>query len=310
MNRWQRHVLSNRLQSLALVALLLGIAATAGGLLLGETGLVAALVASVLALAVEPGAATRLTLALYRARPLAPGEAPPLERVAARLAAQVGLKRRPQLHWVPTPIINAFAVGSANDPHIVLTDGLLRELTLREITGVLAHEIAHIAQGDLRVMGLADYVSRLTNLFALLAQIVILMSLPAWIIGDVEVPWSGLLLLLVSPHIALLAQLSLSRVREYDADLTAAALTGDPEGLASALAKIERANRSWRAWLFPGWGNPEPSWLRTHPATEDRILRLLSLSTKKGSGEAFEPWTWTQRGTSYRPRWRLGGIWR
>ncbi len=308
MSRWRQHALTNRLQSLALVALLVAIAAGAGWLLLGETGLWTALAASLFALAVEPAAAGRLTLALYRARPLAPGEAPALERLVARLAERAGLERSPRLHWVPSPVVNAFAVGSRSDPHIALTDGLLRGLTLREIAGVLAHEIAHIAQGDLRVMGLADYVSRLTSLFAFLAQVFVLVSFPAWVAGAVDVQWPGLVLLLVSPHIALLAQLGLSRVREYDADLAAVALTGDPEGLASALAKIERASRSWRAWLWPGWGNPEPSWLRTHPATEDRIARLRSLGT---SGDALpsEPWTWPQ-GAVRPPRWRLGGIWR
>jgi heat shock protein HtpX len=78
----------------------------------------------------------------------------------------------------------------------------------------------------------------------------------------VAVNWPGLLLLAASPQLALLAQLGLSRVREFDADRLAAELTGDPQGLASALAKIERVSRSWRAWLWPGWGNPEPSWLR------------------------------------------------
>ena len=116
-------------------------------------------------------------------------------------------------------------------------------------------------------MGLADSVSRLTSLLAMVGQIAIVFSLPALLAGAVAVNWPGLLLLAASPQLALLAQLGLSRVREFDADRLAAELTGDPQGLASALAKIERVSRSWRAWLRPGWGNPEPSWLRTHPAT-------------------------------------------
>ena len=127
----------------------------------------------------------------------------------------------------------------------------------RELTGVLGHEIAHIANEDLRVMGLADSISRLTHLLALLGQLAIVLSLPALLLGVAEVNWPALLLLAVAPQLALLAQLGLSRVREFDADRLAAELTGDPHGLASALAKIERVSRSWRAWLLPGWGNPD-----------------------------------------------------
>ena len=194
---------------------------------------------------------------------------------------------------------------------IGLTDGLLRSLTPRELTGVLGHEIAHIANEDLRVMGLADSISRLTHLLALLGQLAIVLSLPTLLLGVTEVNWPALLLLAVAPQLALLAQLGLSRVREFDADRLAAELTGDPHGLASALAKIERVSRSWRAWLLPGWGNPEPSWLRTHPATAERIERLLELAPPPAMppfpSARFDP----EVTVSPRPpRWRTGGLWR
>ncbi|MBN0756636.1 M48 family metalloprotease, partial [Pseudomonas aeruginosa] len=96
---------------------------------------------------------------------------------------------------------------------IALTDGLLRSLSPRELAGVLAHEVAHIANEDLRVMGLADSVSRLTSLLAMVGQIAIVFSLPALLAGAVAVNWPGLLLLAASPQLALLAQLGLSRVR-------------------------------------------------------------------------------------------------
>ena len=85
----------------------------------------------------------------------------------------------------------------------------------RELTGVLGHEIAHIANEDLRVMGLADSISRLTHLLALLGQIMLLFSLPALLWGTVAIQWPALLLLAVSPQLALLG---LSRVHEFDAD--------------------------------------------------------------------------------------------
>lgn len=306
-----RHRWLNRLQTALLVLTLPGIAAVAGSLLLGDGGLWLALAAAGFTLLLEPAAASGLTLRLYGARPLYPDEAPDLWAVLRELAARAGLPAVPVPHYVPSGVVNAFATGSKHHAAIALTDGLLRSLTPRELTGVLGHEIAHIANEDLRVMGLADSISRLTHLLALLGQLAIVLSLPALLLGVTEVNWPALLLLAVAPQLALLAQLGLSRVREFDADRLAAELTGDPHGLASALAKIERVSRSWRAWLLPGWGNPEPSWLRTHPATAERIERLLELAPPPAMppfpSARFVP----EVTVSPRPpRWRTGGLWR
>ena len=306
-----RHRWLNRLQTALLVLTLPGIAAVAGSLLLGDGGLWLALAAAGFTLLLEPATASGLTLRLYGARPLYPDEAPDLWAVLRELAARAGLPAVPVPHYVPSGVVNAFATGSKHHAAIALTDGLLRSLTPRELTGVLGHEIAHIANEDLRVMGLADSISRLTHLLALLGQLAIVLSLPALLLGVAEVNWPALLLLAVAPQLALLAQLGLSRVREFDADRLAAELTGDPHGLASALAKIERVSRSWRAWLLPGWGNPEPSWLRTHPATAERIERLLELAPPPAMppfpSARFVP----EVTVSPRPpRWRTGGLWR
>jgi len=136
--------------------------------------------------------------------------------------------------------------------------------------------------------------------------------LPWLLSGQLSINWWGLLLLVISPQLTLLAQLGLSRVRELNADHTAAELTGDPRGLASALARLEQINRSWLTWLLPGWGNPEPSWLRTHPPTGERICRLLELETSLHSplpntGSQFSP---TSAPIRRPPRWYPGGFWR
>src|SRR5690606_39075279 len=140
----------------------------------------------------------------------------------------------------PVSIVNDIDTGARRHASNALNDGLLRRLSMLELQAVLAHEVAHIAQEDLRVMGLADSISRLTNLLALLGQVALLISIPVLLVGAAEINWIGLLLLAASPQLALLAQLGLSRVREFDADRMAVELTGDPHGLASALAKIER----------------------------------------------------------------------
>jgi len=308
---WRRHRLANCLQTLLLMTTLLAISALVGSLLFGQEGLWLALMLSLIALLIQPAASSRLTLALYRARPISARAAPELWRLLQDLAGRAELPVVPEPHYVPSSVVNAFAVGGRQQSAIALSDGLLRSLTPRELAGVLAHEVAHIAHNDLRVMGLADFVSRLTSLFALVGQILLLLALPLLLTGAAEIYWPGLFLLIVSPHLALLAQLGLSRVREFDADLAAARLTGDPEGLAFALARIERVSRSWRAWLMPGWGNPEPSWLRTHPATEERIRRLLALATQRpGHWPGTSTWTESWPTVRQAPRWHPGGYWR
>ena len=87
---------------------------------------------------------------------------------------------------------------------------------------------------------------------------------------------------------------------------------GDPQGLASVLAKIERVSRSWRAWLWPGWGNPEHSCLRTRPATQERIARLLTLAPGPASALPLRaPHFLPESALATRPpRWRPSGLWR
>lgn len=307
-----RHRLANRLQTVWLIAVLLGICALAGGLVFGTAGAWIALGTGVLALLIEPAAASTLTLRLYRARPIQPAEAPQLWAMLRELSARAGLEQPPVPHYAPSAVVNAFTTGSRRHAVIVLTDGLLRTLSPREIAGVIAHEIAHVVHGDVRVMGLADSISRLTSLLALIGQFAILLALPLVWLGELTINWWGLLALAVAPHLALLAQLGLSRVREFDADHTAAMLTGDPEGLASALTKIEAIARSWRGWILPGWGNPEPSWLRTHPPTPQRVARLLELSAARhGWPRGLPDIRLVQpRPAAPRPRWHAGGVWR
>ncbi|MDD1612555.1 MAG: zinc metalloprotease HtpX [Methylococcaceae bacterium] len=312
----RQHRWANWLQSVLLVLALLGISGLTGSLLLGEIGLWVATGGALIALLFEPVAAWRLTLYLYRARPIHPAEAPALWRILQILAERAELPAIPALYYVPSPVINAFAVGSRKRSAIALTGGLLKRLNQRELAGVIGHEIAHIAHDDLKVMGLADYVSRLTNLFSGAGQLMILFALPLlWVGGGlVQLNFLGIAILIFSPHFALIAQLGLARVREYDADLKSASLTGDPMGLAYALAKIEQASRSWLAVLLPGWGNPEPSWLRSHPPTEERIKRLRqyadSFAYQQRLSSVDMPSDYIIAEFKQAPRWRIGGLWR
>ncbi|OQX42670.1 MAG: hypothetical protein B0D88_06235, partial [Candidatus Sedimenticola endophacoides] len=188
-----------------------------------------------------PDIPSRWVLRLYNARPLLPSAAPALSGLTRELARRAGLERVPVLYWIPSRTVNAFSVGSRDDAALALTDGLLRLLSPRELAGVLAHEISHVSNNDMRLMGLADMISRPTHLMSVLGLLLMLLSLPLMMFGMAMFPLSGMLLLLAAPGISALLQLGLSRVREFDADLEAARITGDPRGLASALAKATGA---------------------------------------------------------------------
>jgi heat shock protein HtpX len=308
-----RHRLYNALQSAALLAAMAAIAGLVGWLIAGGEGLVwfAALVP--LALVLGPKLSPQWVLRAYGAREIAPFLAPDLYVLAQTLARRAELPAVPRLYYVPSAALNAFTVGSRSSAAIALTDGLLRTMTPRELTGVLAHEIAHVVNNDIWVMQLADVVNRMTAFLSLTGLMLLVVALPAAFVAGYETPWAALLVLAAAPHLATLLQLGLSRVREYDADRLAAELTGDPLGLASALEKLERHPRSWFEQIFfPGRHAPEPAVLRTHPPTRERIRRLLALAqTPSASWSASWdlPLLRELPPVTRSPRWRIHGHW-
>lgn len=277
---WRRDTLLNRLQSFLLMAFMCGFLAALGYLVAGPDGLVVLLVFSLVLLSVNTAATPWLLLRLYRARRLYPEAVPVLYAMLRELCRRAELPAVPTLYYVPSRMVNAFTVGDRRNAAVALTDGLLASLDGREMAGVLAHEISHIRNGDITVMGLADLIGRLTNFLSLFGQLTLLVNLPLLWAGDRHINLWAFALLVFAPQIALLSQLGLSRIREYHADLNAAMLTGDPHGLASALVKIERGSRRLIRVLLPGLGVPEPSWLRTHPPIEERVRRLRALAPR------------------------------
>ncbi len=316
--RWVRHALVNRLQTLTLLLFLGGYLALLGYLLWGRAGVVWLLLAGALFALFGPVASPPLIMRLYRARPLSRAEASGLYRLLDELSRRAGLPIQPTIYYLPSRMVNAFAVGSPRQAAIAVTEGLLKALDRRELIGVLAHEVSHIRNNDIRVTSLADMVSRLTSALSTVGQVLLLLNLPLILLANLQISWLAVLILLFAPQLSALAQLGLSRVREYDADLSAAQLTSDPEGLARALVKLERHQRSfWRRVLAPGYRIPEPSLLRTHPPTEERVRRLMEL--KQTAGKAM-PGIDYARGPALRtvdrhrqgrpPRWHhLNGLW-
>lgn len=282
-----------------------------GWVLFGTDGLVVAALLVPLALAIGPRVSPRLVLRACRAVPLAPAQAPGLYRLLAALAERAGLARTPRLWYVPTQAMNAFATGRAEDGAIAVTDGLLRRLAPRELAGVLAHEVAHLAANDVWVMTLADVVGRLTGALSLFGQLLLVAWLPAALVAGAEIPVAPLAAMVLAPVASALLQLALSRTREFEADAAAAELTGDPLGLASALERLERLQGGWLERLF--MARP-PRWLRTHPETGERVRRLLDLERAQRRARAAA-WDYGDDpvfgspAIARRPRWHWNGLW-
>jgi heat shock protein HtpX len=311
----RQHIWLNRLQSLLLLAVMSGFLALFGWLLWGGDGVVMLLGVGVVGVLFNPTISPRLVMRLYGASRIGPDQIPALRTAVSRLSDRAELPAPPELYYVPSSMLNAFAVGTRERSAIAVTDGLLRQLGLRELVGVLAHEVSHIRNNDLWVMGLADTFSRATSVLSLMGQFLVLLNLPLLMFAQQSINWFALLLLVFAPHLSALAQLALSRTREYDADLNAALLTADPEGLAGALAKIERVQGGWmERILMPGRRVPEPSLLRTHPETRERIARLMALKappTGIGEGVDATPFGGTTLGgpIDRPPRWHVSGLW-
>lgn len=314
---WLQHAWRNRLQSLVLLAAMGGFLALLGWLLWGADGILMVVTVGVIGVLFNPSVSPRLVMRLYGAVQIRPNQAPALWSALSRLSERAELPNRPTLFYVPSSMLNAFAVGTREHAAIAVTDGLLRKLDLREVVGVLAHEISHIRNNDLWVMGLADMLSRATSIMSLLGQFLLLVNLPLILFSDVVINWIAVLLLIFAPTLSALAQLALSRTREYDADLNAARLTGDPDALARALAKIERVQGGFLERIFmPGRRIPEPSLLRTHPETQERIARLMALKPKLVgvgqhllSGPALELASALGKPIGRLPGWHISGLW-
>ncbi len=235
----------------------------------------------------------RLVLATTGAQKIEESDNPELYHIVENLAIADGLPM-PEVYIVNDPSPNAFATG--RDPkHAVVccTTGTLQRLNKTELEGVIAHELSHVKNYDIRVMAI---VAILVGFVAILAD---MFMRSMWFRGndrDEDNRGNGIFLLLgivfaiLSPLVATLIQLAISRKREFLADASGALLTRYPEGLASALEKISsdprptRSATSATAHLFivnPFKGKQAGAWLaglfNTHPPIEERIKILREM---------------------------------
>jgi heat shock protein HtpX len=270
-----------------LTALLVGI----GHLMGGNEGAVMAFGISLAMNFVTYWWSDRIVLGMHGAHEVAPDELPQLHAMVERLAARAGIPK-PRVYVIDEPHPNAFATGRGpSRSAVAVTSGILRVLNEAELEGVLAHELGHVKNRDILVATIAA---------SLAGAISMLASMLRWGAmfggyrdrddrdGGNPLGAIGLLLaIIVAPLVALLVQMAVSRSREYGADETGAELSGQPENLARALAKISHVGEQvplstatqGTAHLFIS--NPFggiSSWFSTHPPVEQRIARLRAMA--------------------------------
>lgn len=276
----------NIAQALLLAVITSALAATSAYLIAGTAvGIaVAALVA--VYLAVLTWLPASMVMSIYRARAVPAGQAGHI----SALTHEIGVVRAhfgaaPQLYVLPSLTLTAFSLGTPARSAIAVSEGLLRQLTTREIAGVIAHEVAHIRAGDTLVFALADACTRIAQALALTGTIFLLANVAgALLLDDEFVPWLAAVVLVFTPAAVSLAQTLLSHGREYHADAAAVRLTGDALGLAGAIRRMgPDANRpdtssAVQDLIPPAFARhvPLPSLLRQHPDGSARIDRVLA----------------------------------
>lgn len=276
--------MGNTVKTVMLLGLLSGLLLALGEWLGGSGGL---LFAFVIAVAMNFGSywfSDRIVLRMYRAEPVGPDHA--LHRMTARLAQRANLPM-PKVYVIPDDSPNAFATGR-NPRHaaVAATTGLLRFLDEPEIEGVIAHELAHVRHRDILIGSIAATVAATIMMVARMAQF-------AAIFGgfggrddnEGSNPLALLATIIVAPLAAMLIQAAISRSREFAADRGAAAIAGNPYGLAAALKKIDAAQQripldaspatAHMFIMMPLSGRGVLSLFSTHPPTQQRIRALL-----------------------------------
>jgi len=283
-------------------------------LIWGPAGIFWALMCAPLFLLFGPTTSPRRVMRMHRAEPLERSDGEGIYALVEALTERARLPTAPQLHFIQSPALNALAVGKPDNASIAITRGMLEKLSVRELAGVLAHEMSHIRNNDLWIMGFAGTMSRLIRALALVGLLLIFLNVPETMVGAAVAPWALALAFYLAPMMGGLLQLALARAREYDADLEAANLTGDPAALASALRKSERLRGRLRQEPhYRRRATPRAMFLCSHPPTEERVRRLLELHQPEQCGSWIPPQAALKRipngAQSSEPRCYGPGIW-
>ncbi|MFN2364545.1 MAG: zinc metalloprotease HtpX [Halarsenatibacteraceae bacterium] len=277
----------HHLKTFLLMAVLTVVFIVFGGILGGETGLIMALGFALILNFFSFWFSDKLAIKMTKSRPLTKEEAPKLHKIIEDLSDKAGLPM-PKVYVTPSSQPNAFATGrNPNNSAIALTEGIIKLLDKDELEGVIAHELSHIKNRDTLISTLAAVMAGALAFMARIGRFRMIFG------GRRNSSGGGLgllvqiLAIIFAPLAALVVKMAISRTREYKADETAAGITGNPDGLANALRKMERQAKgnpmevneatSHMFIINPLSGEGMTKLFSTHPTTEDRIAKLEGL---------------------------------
>ena len=278
----------NNLKTTILLAAMTGLLLVIGEAFGGQRGMIFALV---LAAVMNLGTyffSDKIALKMSGAKPIAREENPRIYQIVERLAAKANVPV-PKIYYIPTDSPNAFATGrNPNHASVAVTAGILEICDDEEIEGVLAHELGHVKNRDILISAV---VATLAGAITLIARMVYWGELFGGFGGGRSDSrrggmFSALAMMIVAPLAATLIQLAISRSREYEADSTGAQITGNPQGLARALGKIDQWSKRIPMQASPSMahmyilqplttGEVFSSLFSTHPPIRKRIERLI-----------------------------------
>jgi heat shock protein HtpX len=283
----------NGLKTVLLLGLLSALLLVGGEAIAGRQGLYIGLILAVLMNATSYFFSDRIALSMYAAQPVTETENVAvyarLAPIVRNLCTRMGLPM-PRLWLINEASPNAFATGR-NPSHasLAVTAGLLEILNDRELEGVIGHELGHVKHRDILISSVAATIAAAITMLARMAMFAGMFGGSRSDEEDNRGGVLGLLLMMIlAPIAALLIQMAISRTREYAADRTSAVQTGSPDGLISALRKLEAYSKRIpmdaspaTAHMFiikPFTGQSLMQLFSTHPSTEKRVERLQALA--------------------------------
>ena len=281
----------NTLKTTFLMALLTVLLVTVGGALGGEGGMMMAFIFALVMNGVSYWFSDKIVLRMYGAKEIEPDEAPKLHRIVQELTLRAKMLM-PKLYLIPQDAPNAFATGR-DEKHaaVAVTEGILRILDEAELRGVLAHELSHIKNRDILVGTIAAAMAGAISMLANMAHWGMIFGGRGSDDREGGHPIVALAMIIIAPLAALLVQMAISRSREFGADATGAAISGDPLSLANALRKLQlgaertpmEANPA-TAHMFivnPLTGGGLMTLFSTHPPLEERVRRLEEMRSRR-----------------------------